>query len=92
VCGRAGDQGENLISQGLGAALIGVQAEDPIAFADFDRTVAQIAEAIERHLDHTRAQRGGDLSGAVDAERIHYTTSSAHSTLETAAAIFSASL
>ena len=72
VCGRAGDQGENLISQGLGAALIGVKAEDPIAFADFDRTVAQIAEAIERHLDHTRAERGGDLSGAIDAKRIHY--------------------
>ena len=63
----AGEQSQNLVAHGRGAALIGVETEDPVAAAGFDRAIAQIAEALERHLHDARAQRRGHLGRAVGA-------------------------
>ena len=89
---RAGEQAEDFVAHLRGAAFVGIQTEDPVVRAGFDGAVAQVAEAVERHLDHAGAERGGDLDGAVGAEESTTTTSSAQSTLDTAASIFAASL
>ena len=89
---RAGNQGEDFIAHLFGAALVGIQAEHPVVFAGLDGAVAQIAEAVEWHLDHPRAQRSAISAVRSTLNESITTTSSAHSTLETAASIFSASL
>ena len=90
---RAGQQRQNFVAHRLGAALVGIEAENPVELAGFDRAIAQIAEALERHV----ARRARQASVAISAVRsvlkeLTTTTSSAHSTLDTAASIFSASL
>ena len=72
VRGRAGENAKDFVAHRLRAALVGVQAEDPVVFAGLDGTVAQFAEAVERHFHRARAERGGDCGGAVDAERVDH--------------------
>ncbi len=72
VSGARGQQFENFVAHLFGAALVGVQTENPIVLAGFERAVAQFAEASERHLHHARAERGGDLGGAVGAVGIDH--------------------
>ena len=90
---RAGEQAEDFVAHRFGAALVGIEAEDPVVLAGLDRAVAQVAEAVERHLA-PRARRARVAISAVRSvlNELTTTTSSAHSTLETAASIFSASL
>ncbi len=56
---------QNLVAHLAGAALVGVEAEDPVVAAFHERAVAQIAEAVKRDLHHARAKPLRDLGGAV---------------------------
>ena len=67
---RIGEQAEDLVAHRLGAALVGIEAENPFVAASLDGAIAQIAKAVERHLDHPRAEARGDLGGAVGAAGI----------------------
>ena len=57
-----------------------------------DRQIAQIAEAVERHLHHPRAEIFCNLRRTVSTMGMTTTISSAHNTVSMAALIFSASL
>ena len=85
-------QAEDLVAHRGRAALVGIEAEHPVVPAGLDRAVAQLAEADERHLHHAGAERLRELGGAVGAVESTTTTSSAHSTVPTAASILAASL
>src|SRR5262245_10955696 len=72
VRGRAGQQGQNLVAHGFGTALVGIKTENPFELATFYRTVAQVSEALERHIHDTRAEGACELGGAIDAEGIDH--------------------
>ncbi len=61
---------QDLVAHLARAALVGIEAEDPVVTALRDRAVAQVAETVERDLHHPRAEALGDLGGAVGAAGI----------------------
>ena len=89
---RRSEQRENLVAHLRRGAFIRIEAEDPVMAAMGERLIAQIAEAAKLDLHHARTQRLRDLGRRSLLPESTTTTSSAHSTLETASAIFSASL
>src|SRR5262249_14308613 len=69
---RASEKFENLIAHLGGTALVGIEAENPVAAARFDGAITQFAKAVERHLYDPCAKGGGDLGGGIGAEGIDY--------------------
>jgi len=68
---RPGEQGENFIADGFGTTFVGIETEDPIEIAGFNRAVSQVAEPLKLDIDNARAEGSCELRSSVDAERIH---------------------
>ena len=90
--GRKGTS-QHFVAQFRRAALVRIQAENPLMTALRHCVIAEVAETAERRSATTRAPKPSAISTVLSLLPKYTTTiSSAHSTLATASAIFSASL
>ena len=66
------EQSQDFIAHRRGAALVGVQAENPLAAARLHRAVAQIPEAVERDLHQAGPEPRRNLRGRIGAFGIRH--------------------
>ena len=69
---RTSDKFQNLVANLRGAALVSIQAENPVAAACLDGVVAQLAKPLKWHLYDARAKRRGNVGSGIGAVRIDH--------------------